>query len=86
MGILRLGNATPINPSLNILSMSEPPKLFERIHATFRLKHFSPKTEKSYLYYIKDYLRYHQMRSPRELGVEEIRQYLSHLAVEKYVY
>jgi site-specific recombinase XerD len=61
------------------------PKLFERIHATFRLKHFSLKTEKSYLYYIKDFLRYHQMRHPRDLGVEEIREYLSHLAVEKHV-
>jgi integron integrase len=65
--------------------MSESPKLFDRIHATFRLKHFSLKTEKSYLYYIKDYLRYHQMRPPRELGVEEIRQYLTHLAVDKGV-
>jgi integron integrase len=65
--------------------MSDSPKLFDRIHATFRLKHFSPKTEKSYLYYIKDFIRYHQMRPPRELGVEEIREYLSHLAVEKHV-
>jgi integron integrase len=65
--------------------MSDSPKLFERIHATFRLKHFSPKTEKSYLYYIKDFLRFHQMRHPRDLGVEEIREYLSHLAVEKHV-
>jgi hypothetical protein len=30
--------------------MSDPPKLFERIHETFRLKHFSPRTETSYLY------------------------------------
>jgi integron integrase len=65
--------------------MTDSPKLFERIHATFRLKHFSLKTEKSYLYYIKDFLRYHQMRHPRDLGVEEIREYLSHLAVEKHV-
>jgi site-specific recombinase XerD len=65
--------------------MSNSPKLFERIHATFRLKYFSLKTEKSYLYYIKDFLRYHQMRYPRDLGVEEIREYLSHLAVEKHV-
>jgi integrase len=65
--------------------MSDPPKLFERIHETFRLKHFSPRTEKSYLYYIKDFLRYHQMRPPRDMGADEIRQYLSYLAVEKQV-
>ncbi len=66
-------------------AMPDSPKLFERIHETFRLKHFSPKTEKSYLYYIKDFLRYHQMRPPREMGSDEIRQYLSYLAVEKHV-
>ncbi|NJM76943.1 MAG: integron integrase [Acaryochloridaceae cyanobacterium RU_4_10] len=65
--------------------MSESPKLFDRIHETFRLKHLSPKTEKSYLYYIKDFLRYHQISPPREMGVDEIREYLSHLAVHKRV-
>ncbi len=65
--------------------MPDSPKLFDRIHETFRLKHLSPRTEKSYLCYIKDYLRFHQMRPPREMGVEEIRQYLSHLAVKKQV-
>ena len=65
--------------------MSEPPKLFDRIHAIFRLKHLSLKTEKSYIYYIKDFLRFHHMRPPRDRGVEEIREYLSHLAVNKRV-
>lgn len=65
--------------------MTSSPKLFDHIHTTFRLKHYSPKTQKSYIYYIKDFLRYHGMRSPRELGVQEIREYLSHLAVDKHV-
>ena len=65
--------------------MSEPPKLFERIHEIFRLKHLSLKTEKSYLYYIKDFLRFHHMRPPRDMGVDEIRDYLSHLAIKKRV-
>jgi integron integrase len=66
-------------------AMSDSPKLFDRIHETFRLKHLSPRTEKSYLYYIKDFLRFHHMRHPRDLGVDDIRQYLSYLAVEKQV-
>jgi site-specific recombinase XerD len=65
--------------------MSDSPKLFDRIHETFRLKHLSPRTEKSYLYYIKDFLRFHHMRHPRDLGADAIRQYLSYLAVEKQV-
>ncbi|MBD2329132.1 integron integrase [Alkalinema sp. FACHB-956] len=65
--------------------MTDSPKLFDRIHETFRLKHLSPRTEKSYLYYIKDFLRFHHLRHPRDLGVDDIRQYLSYLAVEKQV-
>ena len=65
--------------------MPETPKLFDRIHETFRLKHLSLKTEKSYLYYIKDFLRFHHMRPPRDMGVDEIRESLSHLAIKKRV-
>jgi Phage integrase, N-terminal SAM-like domain len=42
-----------------------------------RLKHFSLKTEKSDLYYIRDFILFHNKRYPREIGVAEIRQYLS---------
>jgi integrase len=84
-GNLKIGKRFPYKTFTQYPFMSDSPKLFECIHATFRLKHFSLKTEKSYLYYIKGYLRYHQMRPPRELGVEEIRQYLTHLAVDKRV-
>ncbi|WP_299489582.1 site-specific integrase [Acaryochloris sp. IP29b_bin.137] len=65
--------------------MSDSPKLFDQIPTTFRLKRYSPKTEKFYLYYIKDFLRYHEMRPPRELGVQEIHEYLSLLAGRKHV-
>jgi integron integrase len=50
-----------------------------------RLKHLSLKTEKSYLYYIRDFILFHNKRHPREMGVAEIRQYLSHLATQKQV-
>jgi hypothetical protein len=58
--------------------MSDSPELFERIHATFRLKHFSSKTEKSYLYYIKDFLCCLSNVLTCNLEVEEIREYLTH--------
>ena len=65
--------------------MTQPPRLLERVRQVVRLKHFSPKTEKSYLYYIKDFILFHHKRHPREMGVAEIRAYLSHLATEKNV-
>jgi integron integrase len=37
------------------------------------------------MYYIKDFILFHNKRHPREMGVEQIRAYLSHLAVNKNV-
>ncbi len=45
----------------------------------------SRRTEKSYIYYILDYIYFHNHKDPEEMGVEEIRTYLSHLAIEKKV-
>ena len=45
----------------------------------------SRRTEKSYLHYIVDYICFHNKQHPQELGVEEIRSYLSHLAINKNV-
>jgi hypothetical protein len=50
-----------------------------------RFKHFSLKTEKSYLYYIRDFILFDNKRHPTEMGVVEICEYLSHLAINKQV-
>jgi integron integrase len=65
--------------------MTQPPRLLDQVRRVARLKHFSPKTEKSYLYYIKDFILFHNKRHPRDMGVSEIRDYLSYLATEKTV-
>ncbi len=65
--------------------MTQSPRLLERVRQVARLLHFSPKTETSYLYYIKDFILFHHQRHPREMSVAEIRAYLSHLAIEKNV-
>jgi integron integrase len=59
--------------------------LLNQVRQTIRLKHYSRSTEDSYLHYILDYIRYHNKRHPKELGVDEIRAYLTHLAVHKRV-
>ena len=61
------------------------PKLADRIREVIRLKHYSLRTEKSYLSWIKRYMLYHHMRHPREMGIEEIESFLSHLAIDRKV-
>jgi len=56
-----------------------------QVRRILRLKHMSLSTEDSYLYYIKQFILFHNKRHPRDMGVDEIRTYLSHLAVERRV-
>ena len=72
---------------LRNLRMNEPqqPRLLDQVRQCLRLKHMSMKTEESYMYYIREFILYHNKRHPKEMGVEEIRAYLSYLAIEKNV-
>ncbi|EDX85162.1 integron integrase subfamily [Synechococcus sp. PCC 7335] len=42
-------------------------------------------TEKSYVYYIRDYILFHNKQHPKKMGASEIRAYLSHLATVRHV-
>jgi site-specific recombinase XerD len=56
-------------------------KLLEQCRQTARVKHFSLKTEKSYLYWIERYIRFHGIRHPNEMGSTEVEAFLTDLAV-----
>lgn len=55
-----------------------PPRLFERIRAELRLRHYSPATEKAYVAWARRLVRFHR-RHPRELNAPEIKQFLDDL-------
>lgn len=56
---------------------NQPPRLLDQVRQSARLRHFSRKTEKSYIYYTCAFILFHQKRHPREMGVNEIHAYLS---------
>ncbi len=57
------------------------PKLLDRVRAVARLRHLSLSTEKTYSGWIRRFILFHGKRHPAEMGTDEIRQFLSHLAV-----
>ncbi len=63
----------------------QPPRLLDQVRQSLRLRHFSLKTEKSYVHYIRDFILFHNKRHPKEMGADEIRAYLSHLAINRTV-
>jgi integron integrase len=58
------------------------PKLLDRVHAVARMRHLSLGTERAYSDWIKRFILFHKKRHPEEMGADEIRQFLSHLAVD----
>lgn len=65
--------------------MHEPPpksSLLEQVRHQIRVRHYSIRTEDAYLMTIKRFILFHGKRHPRQMGAEEIKQYLSHLATE----
>ena len=64
---------------------SPPPKLLDQVVARLRVKHYSLRTEKTYVDWIKRYIWFHGKRHPQEMGAPEVEAFLSHLAVERSV-
>ncbi|MSP62588.1 MAG: integron integrase [Myxococcales bacterium] len=58
--------------------------LGEAFHATMRRIHYSPRTEEAYLHWIRQFLRFHKPRVPREMGAPEVVAFLNHLALERH--
>jgi hypothetical protein len=60
-------------------------KLLDQVSDVARLRHLSLRTEQTYRTWIKRYILFHDKRHPRELGVPEVRSFLTHLAVKERV-
>lgn len=61
------------------------PKLLDQVRQTIRRKHYSLRTEQTYVDWIKRYIFFHNKRHPAEMGAREMEEFLNHLAVEKKV-
>lgn len=65
-------------------------RLLDQLRERVRHKHYSLKTEKAYLYWIRFFIRWSaaqtgSMRHPREMGVADVEAFLSMLANERKV-
>ncbi|MFL5805504.1 MAG: phage integrase N-terminal SAM-like domain-containing protein [Roseiflexaceae bacterium] len=66
------------------MSASQPRPL-DQVRGVLRSKHYSRRTEQSYVGWITRYVRFHQLRHPREVGATDIAAFLTHLAVDRAV-
>ena len=60
-------------------------RLIDRVREAIRSRHYSRRTEKTYWYWMRFFIRYHGMRHPAEMGGAEVQAFLSWLATERDV-
>jgi site-specific recombinase XerD len=66
--------------------MGNPPvKLLDRVRQSIRLKGYSIRTEKSYVFWIKRFILFHGKRHPRDMEEPEIEAFLSYLVMKRNV-
>jgi len=58
----------------------DPRTLLGQLRSQIRVRHYSLRTEETYVHWTRRYLRFHGHRHPRELGPDEMKAFLSALA------
>jgi integron integrase len=61
------------------------PRLLDRVRETLRTRHYSRRTEKAYVAWIRRYIFFHAKRHPAEMGAPEVTRFLTWLAMNRSV-
>nr|QZL14108.1 integron integrase [uncultured bacterium] len=75
------GALRPVTPST--LPALHAPRLLDQVRERVRYLHYSRRTEQAYVYWCKAYIRFHQLRHPRDMGAAEVEAFLTWLADER---
>lgn len=65
--------------------MSTKPKLLDQVRNSLRQRNYASSTEKTYIFWIKDFILFHNKRHPNEMGEKEIGDYLTYLTIKRKV-
>ena len=61
------------------------PRLLDQVRDAIRRRHYSYRTEQTYIHWIKRYIYFHGKKHPAEMGAVEVTAFLTHLARERSV-
>ena len=61
------------------------PRLLDVMRDTIRRRHYSYRTEETYLHWIRRFILFSGKRHPRELGAAEVTAFLNHLVAQRHV-
>lgn len=63
----------------------QPPRLLDQVRNAIRLRHYSIRTERAYVKWIRTYILFHGKTHPAQLGTRHVGAFLSYLAIERNV-
>ena len=64
---------------------SERPQLLDSVRDAIRRRHYSPRTEESYVHGMRRFIYFSRRRHPRQLGAPKVTAFLNHLLRERSV-
>jgi len=70
-----------MSSTTRVNSKTSQPKLLDQVRAEIRRRHYSLRTEESYVSWMKRFIYFHNKRHPREMGSDEVTEFLNDLAV-----
>ncbi len=73
------------NGNPGMAAAAPKPRLLQQVRDAIRRKHYSPRTEQSYVHWIRRFVYFHGKRHPAELGEVEVTAFLNHLARDRKV-
>jgi len=74
----------PAEP-LGLFSGQPRPRLYDRVIEVLCVHHYSLRTERAYVGWIRRFILFHRPRHPRELSEADANRFLTHLAVKEHV-
>ena len=77
-----------ISPAIRVVippPAEKKPKLLDQLSEAMRSRHYSRKTEATYIHWVKRFIFFHHVRHPQEMAEPEINAFLTHLAVKEHV-
>jgi integron integrase len=70
---------------LGLFSAKPRPRLYDSVVEVLRAHHYSLRTERAYVGWIRRFILFHRPRHPRELSEANANRFLTHLAVDEHV-
>jgi integron integrase len=81
-----LSGAQVAEAMVNPPAPSLPPvRLLDRMRAAIRVRHYSIRTEDTYVHWARRFILFHGKRHPADMGAQEVSAFLTDLATERHV-